>query len=193
LTLKEFRAIIRLPNKLVANVFANLFNSGAEQMEKNTNPTAQKLLKTFMEFGKAEWHQRAIAGCKPSEIRVLFCIKKGAKPDTPEIKVSEISKLLHVTSPTITQLLKGLEAHGLVERHIDPTDRRTVGITLTEKGEMVTQQAADTFSASLNGLIEYLGEEQSNQLAELLSRVFHYYNERAASGYHSLWNGDEEA
>ena len=161
-------------------------------MEKNSNPTAQKLMKTFMQFNKVEWHQRSIAGCTPSEIRLLFCIRKGAKPDTPDMKVSEISKRLHVTSPTITQLLKGLEANGLIERHIDPTDRRAVGITLTEKGEMVTQQAADAFSASIDGLIEYLGEEQSNQLAELLTRVFRYYNEKAASVDHSYWSGAVE-
>src|SRR5947209_11218311 len=145
------------------------------------NPLAQKLMRAFMQFHKAEWHQRSIAGCKPSEIRVLFCIKKGIKPDTSEMKVSEISKLLHVTSPTITQLLKGLEANGLIERHIDPTDRRAFGITLTEKGEKVTQQAAEAFSASLHDLIEYLGEEQSNQLAELLAKVSRYYSEKAAN------------
>ena len=161
-------------------------------MEKNSNPTAQKLMKTFMQFNKVEWHQRSIAGCTPSEIRLLFCIRKGAKPDTPDMKVSEISKRLHVTSPTITQLLKGLEANGLIERNIDLTDRRAVGISLTERGEMVTQQAAEAFSTSLNGLIEYLGEEQSNQLAELLSKVSRYFSERAASMNHSQWNGNEE-
>jgi len=142
-------------------------------MDMLTNSTAQKLFRAFMQFHKMGWHEGSIAGCKPSEIRVLFCIKKGLKLDTPEMKVSEISKQLHVTSPTITQLLKGLEADGLIERRIDPTDRRTVGITLTKKGERVTQQAAEAFSASLNGLIEYLGEEESDQLAELLSKVFH--------------------
>ncbi len=162
-------------------------------MDRNTNPAAQKLLRVFMQFNKVEWHQRSIAGCTLSEIRVLFCIRKSTKPDTSEMKVSEISKLLHVTSPTITQLLKGLEANGLVTRHIDPTDRRAVGIALTEKGEMVTQQAADAFSASFEGLVEYLGEEQSNQLAELLSKVFRYFKENAASADHSPWNGDEVA
>ncbi|MBA2284275.1 MAG: winged helix-turn-helix transcriptional regulator [Ktedonobacteraceae bacterium] len=160
-------------------------------MENHTNPTAQKLLSSFMQFDKAEWHERTIAGCKPSEIRVLFCIKKGLTPDCPEMKVSEISKRLHVTSPTITQLMKGLEANGLIERSIDPSDRRAVGITLTAKGEMVTQQAAEAFAASLNELIAYLGEEQSNQLAELLAKVFRYYNEKATSTHRSHWNGDE--
>jgi DNA-binding MarR family transcriptional regulator len=157
----------------------------------HSNPTAQRLLTAFMQFGKVGWHQRLIAGCKPSEIRVLFCIKKGAKADALEMNVSEISKLLHVTSPTVTQLLKGLEANGLVERHMDPTDRRAIGLRLTERGEMVTQKAADAFAASFDGLIEYLGEEQSNQLVELLSRTFRYFSEKEASVYQSQWNGDE--
>ena len=152
-------------------------------MDRNTNPAAQKLLRVFMQFNKVEWHQRSIAGCTLSEIRVLFCIRKSTKSDTSEMKVSEISKLLHVTSPTITQLLKGLEANGLVTRHIDPTDRRAVGITLTE----------NAFSASFEGLVEYLGEEESYQLAELLSKVFRYFKENAASADHSPWNGDEVA
>ncbi len=156
-----------------------------------TNPTAQRLLNAFMQFGKVGWHQHTVAGCKPSEIRVLFCVKKGKRSDTPEMKVSEISKLLHVTSPTITQLIKGLEANGLIERNIDPHDRRAVGIKLTEKGEMVTQRAAETFATSLNGLIEYLGEEQSNQLAELLLKVTCYYDEKAASVNTARWSGDE--
>ena len=163
-------------------------------MDQNrvTNPTTQKLMTAFMRFGKAEWHERIIAGCKPSEIRVLFCIKKGMKPNESEIKVSEISKLLHVTSPTVTQLLKGLEANGLVERRVDPTDRRAVGITLTETGERVTQQAAHDFSTSFEGLIEFLGEEQSDQFAELLNKVFYYFSEKTASMKHSYWSGDED-
>jgi DNA-binding MarR family transcriptional regulator len=162
-------------------------------MDIHTDVTTQKLLRAFMQFHRAEWHQRTVAGCKPSEIRVLFCIKKGVKDDTSEMKVSEISKLLQVTSPTVTQLLKGLEANGLVERHVDPTDRRAVDITLTERGERVTQQAAEAFFSSLRGLIEYLGEEQSDQLAELLVKVSRYYNEKTASGNFSHWIGDEEA
>ncbi|MDQ6662062.1 MAG: MarR family transcriptional regulator [Chloroflexota bacterium] len=149
-------------------------------MEILTNPTAQKLLQSFLLFGKADWHQATIAGCKPSEIRVLFCIKRNSQPDTSEIKVSEISKLLHVTSPTITQLLKGLEAKGLIKRTIDTADRRAVCLTLTKNGEMVIEQAAAALSTSMNGLIAYLGEEQSDQLAALLSKVFYYYNDKIA-------------
>jgi len=58
---------------------------------------------------------------------------------------------------------------------------------------MVAQQAGDAFAASMRGLIEYLGEEQSNQLVDLLSKAFRYFNEMEANMYSSPWNGDEEA
>lgn len=160
-------------------------------MEKHSNPTAQKLLRAFMQFKKIGWHQRSVSGYKPSEIRVLFGISKGARPDALEMKVSEISRLLHVTSPTVTQLLKGLEANGLVERHTDPTDRRAVAITLTPKGHMVMQEAQNMLLNSFNGLIEYLGEEQSSQLAELLDKTFRYFNEKEASVDYLQQTGDE--
>jgi DNA-binding MarR family transcriptional regulator len=161
--------------------------------DSNMSPIARNLLKALMQFRRAEWHQRSIAGYKPSEIKVLLCIKRGIGPSTPEIKVSEISKRLHVTSPTVTQLIKGLEADGLIERHIDPQDRRSAGIKLTEKGEFVTRQAETAFEESVNGLIEYLGEEQSNQLVELLMKAYRYYEEKAAGEQHLNWHGDEEA
>jgi DNA-binding MarR family transcriptional regulator len=159
--------------------------------DPHDNDTAQKLLVAMMQFKHGGWHQSSSDGCKPSEIRVLFIIKR-SEEYTHQIKVSEISKYLHVTSPTVTQLLKGLELRGLIERKVDATDRRSVGITLTEKGEQLTQKARENVLASFTDLVEYLGKEESQQLAELLSRVNTYFNEKEANFNQSPWSGDEE-
>ena len=166
-----------------------------QEMSEDISLIVQRLMRSFMQFNKSAWqqHQHTVAGCKPSEIRVLFCVRRGMKSGASEIKVSEISKLLLVTSPTVTQLLKGLEANGLVERHKDPIDRRAVGVRLTKKGEDVTRQATDSLVASLQGLVEYLGEEESNQLVELLSKVFRYFSTQEDNVQQSHWNGDEDA
>jgi DNA-binding MarR family transcriptional regulator len=179
-----------------------LFSEG-EEVDIQHNETAQKLLRALMQFKRVGWHQTSTTGYKPSELRVLFCLGKDLRPDIHELvkdirpdmremKVSEISKRLHVTPPTVTQLIKGLEANGLVERNIDPVDRRAVGIKLTEKGHKITGLAINDFLASINGLIEYLGEEQSEQLAELLVKASRYYNEKAASVDFAHWSGEEE-
>ncbi|HEU5379737.1 MAG TPA: MarR family transcriptional regulator [Ktedonobacteraceae bacterium] len=179
---------------------------------------AQRLAWAVMQFNKSfglfnkDELQRHFTLCTRGEIGVLFIIRSGAKSEArtlkleeggklmrvtsseaPTMKVSEISKLLHVTSPTITQLLKGLEANGLVERHLDPNDRRSVRIALTARGEEVAQRAEKIFTDSFIGLAEFLGEEESNQLIELLSKAYRYFNERETNLYHSQWIGDEKA
>src|SRR5438105_7613140 len=114
--------------------------------------TAQKLLGAFKRFNRVAWHQESFMGCKPSEIQLLFCIKRGMmRSDAPAMKVSELSKFMHVTSPTITQLIKGLEANGLVERHMDSADRRAVRVQLTQRGEIVSQKASEALFTSFSG------------------------------------------
>ena len=155
--------------------------------------TDHKLFRALTQFKRLGWHQHSIAGCTPSEIRVLICTKGGGGPLPPLVTVSEISKRLSVTPPSITQILNTLETRGLIERHMDRTDRRVIVVTLTKQGEKVTEQAEETFSAVMKGLIEYLGEDQSNQLADLLFKVFRYFAENESHIYHEAWEGEKEA
>lgn len=139
--------------------------------------TAQKLLKAFMQFRKTGWHEKKIGGYNPSEFKVLAAIQQHANDKGTDMKVSEISQILQVTSPTVTQIINVLEKDGLVERRIDPDDRRVVKITLTNKGIDVTSKARKAFTESFLGLIDFLGEEESEQLAELLLKVHAYFND----------------
>jgi DNA-binding MarR family transcriptional regulator len=159
-------------------------------MEQPITLTDHKLFRALMQFKRLGWHQHSIAGCTPSEIRVLICVKRGG---SPLVTVSEISKHLSVTPPSITQILNTLEARGLIERHMDTTDRRMIVVNLTEQGEQVTEQADEAFSATMKGLINYLGEQQSNQLADLLFKVFHYFAENEAHMSHEAWDGVKQA
>lgn len=140
-------------------------------MACNENITSRRLLQAFMQFKKIDWHSRTIVGYKPSEIRILFCIKNSA------LKVSEISHHLHVTSPTVTQSVNKLEDYGLVERCMDTKDKRAVWVHLTPKGTEIVKKAEEMMFSSFQGLITFLGEDDSNQLAELLTKVFQYYLE----------------
>ena len=160
-------------------------------MERNKNTIEHRLLKAFLQFEKADWHQKTFEGYKPSEIKLLFIIKRLSSEQNFEVKASEISDRLHVTRPTVTQLIKGLEAKGLIERNINPQDRRSVGIKLTKQGEQIRQRAFQIFTDTFQGLTEFLGEEQSHVLADLLDQVFIYFTERHSHKRVSFKNGDE--
>lgn len=141
----------------------------------NQDSTAQRLIKSTRQFRKLDWNKESIENLKPSEIEVLFCIRRLGRDEN--VTVSEISKLLRVTSPTVTQIINRLDTCGLVKRRINKEDRRSIKVSLTDDGEAITEQAAEKYASSINGLIEFLGDDQSEQLIKLMDKVFLYYND----------------
>lgn len=141
------------------------------------NIIAEKLFMAIKRFNKAGFRHRAIEGVKPSEMMLMFCLQKREKLKPEGLRVSEISEILDVTSPTVTQLLKELEVKGFIKRMMDQKDRRAVLIKLSSKGKEVILEAMAVTEASFNGLIQFLGEDESNQLADLLIKAHHYYEQ----------------
>lgn len=64
--------------------------------------------------------------------------------------VSDIGERLFLDSGTLTPLLKRLETAGFVRRTRDPKDERRVGITLTEAGRALSNEAAKLPSCVLD-------------------------------------------
>jgi DNA-binding MarR family transcriptional regulator len=138
---------------------------------------AQDLLEAFSQFRRLHWRQSPIAGLTHAEIRLLMSLRKAISAGSAGVKVSEISSMLQVAPPTVTQQISELETQGYVDRAMDKEDRRAVRVSLTKRGELVIVQVHEDFVASFRGLVEYLGEEQSRQLADLLTKAFTYLSE----------------
>ncbi|WP_373457745.1 MarR family winged helix-turn-helix transcriptional regulator [Paenibacillus wynnii] len=107
--------------------------------------------------------------------------------------MSEVSRYLGLTPPTVTQLINSLEAKNMVVRQADPADRRVVRVLLSEQGKAVTLRAKAYRDTSLKKLVEYLGEEESNQLADLLLKMHQFAQENPPPDLDRLqMNGDEK-
>lgn len=143
-------------------------------MENEKGIVTRELMEAFSRLKRFHWNANSVEGLKHSEVVVLFCLKHNVAPGAQGLKVSEISSILQVTSPSITQLVKSLEAVGYVERSADPDDRRAVRVKLTDRGEDVVYKAKEDFHANFARLVDYLGIEKSSQLAGLLTEVFAY-------------------
>lgn len=148
-------------------------------MADRRNEIAQRLLETVGQFGRIKRHQdqNPVVGLKHSEIAVLYCIKN-AESGAKGVKVSEISNMLRVTAPSVTQLINGLVVNGYVERQSHERDRRSVRIRLTEKGDDVIKAAMDALYAAYLDLVDYLGVEESVHLADTLEKVVTYFYEK---------------
>jgi DNA-binding MarR family transcriptional regulator len=134
---------------------------------------AKNLMSSFQRFRRIMKGPN-FAGLKHSEMGLLFNIKGSCSDESDGMKVSELSSRMHVTSPSITQIVTSLEEQGLVMRKMDKDDRRSVKVTLTPKGIEVTDKAELQLTSMLNGLVEHLGPEKSLELTEILNDVFDY-------------------
>ncbi|WP_051250731.1 MarR family winged helix-turn-helix transcriptional regulator [Paenibacillus harenae] len=138
-----------------------------------------ELMEVFQKFAKADWRKKTMWGLKASEIRVLTTVKKGNDKGSSVMTISEISRTLQVTSPTVTQMVNSLIASGYVERSSDPNDRRITEIRLTEKGDKLAQKAVMRYHELFKGIIDELDKERSDQLVSLLNQVFLYLEQFA--------------
>jgi DNA-binding MarR family transcriptional regulator len=152
-------------------------------MSEHNDDQIQQLMDVFHQFARAGWRKGTVLGLKASEVRVLACLKRRHDNGQFRMTVSEISKTLQVTSPTVTQMAGSLLKAGYIERSADPNDRRITEITLTDKGHNLAEQAIKRHHNIFRGMIDKLGKEQSSQLIALLREVFDYLEETAEADF----------
>ena len=133
-----------------------------------------KFVETLDRLIKAERRKMSLFGLKQSEVRVLLCIEQLSRESHQVVKVSEISKKLLVTSPTVTELVKSLNANGYIERCVDSKDKRVSDIKLTAKGDKIVRKLMNYFNSLFSGLVEKIGREQCETLLDLLDQVSSY-------------------
>lgn len=84
---------------------------------------------------------------------------------------AEIARRLLVSAPVVTRLAGGLVDAGLLERGKDPSDRRSVRLTLTRTGRRrATAMRRDLLAAAAE-LIEPLPEEKRAAVAAALEEL----------------------
>jgi DNA-binding MarR family transcriptional regulator len=94
---------------------------------------------------------------------------------------SEISNELQIAPASVTYLVDGLEKEGLVLRTIDPSNRRTVHVELTDQGHQVAATLTPAIPEYAAALCKGLSEDEKETLTILLFRVL----ENAAGAYKS--------
>lgn len=87
------------------------------------------------------------------------------------LKAADLSDLLEVSRPAITRILNSLEERGLITRHIDKTDRRSINIAITEPGVQALEEANRQILGMAEQVVASLGEADTDHLIELLSRL----------------------
>jgi DNA-binding MarR family transcriptional regulator len=94
------------------------------------------------------------------------------------LSAGDLSRALVMSSGGMTNLLDRLERDGLVRRTSDPSDRRSVLVTLTPKGSKAIDRAVSAEAAREAEMLETLSPGDRKELNDLLRRVMRGFEER---------------
>ena len=104
---------------------------------------ADRLRPTLMQLAR-ELRRERIAGVSPHQVTLLVSIKY-----SPGVTVGELATDDRVSTAAMSKRVSRLERDGLVARTPSETDRRRVGLTLTEDGQRTLRRVRSRRTAWL--------------------------------------------
>jgi len=83
-----------------------------------------------------------------------------------ETSVVDLATTLGLDTSTLSRHINGMVNFGLVDRVLNPKDRRYVSITLTDQGRKVYRSIEDICNAKYTKLFELIPQEKHQQVLE---------------------------
>lgn len=87
------------------------------------------------------------------------------------VSVSKLARMSGVTSPTISDVITGMERDGLVKRAVDAADKRIVRVNLTQVGQEKMNKIAPVFFTDQSIAVSGLNENEIRSLVLLLAKL----------------------
>jgi DNA-binding MarR family transcriptional regulator len=137
----------------------------------DTLTTADRLRPVLLQVGRELRREARQVGVSPEQVSLLVGIKY-----SPGIGVRELAARERVTPPALSNRLDRLERDGLVSRTQDASDRRRVGLTLTDEGQRVLRRVRSRRTAWLATRLRGLSPAELDAVEaaiEPLSRLLH--------------------
>ncbi len=104
-------------------------------------------------------------GVTPAQLTALRVLSEGPR------RVGDVATRLGIVPRSATSVIDELEAAGLVRRQPDPTDRRAVLVSLTDRGADVLESYRARRRAGVAELLGRLSAAEQRELIRLLSRL----------------------
>jgi MarR family transcriptional regulator for hemolysin len=84
----------------------------------------------------------------------------------------ELAERMAVQWPSLIRTLDGLEAEGLVERRVNPADKRSRRVTITPQGLAVFREVKAVLDPTRAALLEAFSDRELHAAERLLDRFF---------------------
>jgi DNA-binding MarR family transcriptional regulator len=96
------------------------------------------------------------------------------------LKMNELSRRMMVTGGNVTGIVEQLVEEGLVQRVVEPADRRAFRVCLTRAGDKAFAEMARAHEEWVVQLLAGLGRRDNDALMQLLARLKQVTLEKSA-------------
>lgn len=122
---------------------------------------AKKITETMEELPK---------GFKPRHIHVIDSIYQLSKKKS-DVRISDVSSKLNVTTPSITKLINELEEKFVVEKYTISDDKRVILVKLTELGMKYHKYYVTDYHTLWAGNLDYISDEDVDKVVYIINRL----------------------
>ena len=116
-------------------------------------------------------------GVTPAYIQYMDVIHK-LQEKKERVKVSDISDTLKLPRPGVTRTVKEMEKKGYLSKTISKEDARITYITLTEKGEQLSEKYDKNYYSRLVEYMEDISDEEADCMIHTIDKFYRVMNER---------------
>jgi DNA-binding MarR family transcriptional regulator len=144
-------------------------------MPKTTIDTlaiADRLRPVLLRVGRELRREAREVGISPEQVSLLVAIKY-----RPGIGVRELAAKERVSPPALSNHVDRLERDGLVSRTPNASDRRRVGIALTDEGQRVLRRVRSRRTAWLATRLGSLSPEELDAVEAAVEPLWHLLHE----------------
>lgn len=89
-----------------------------------------------------------------------------------KVRVSDVSKALHQTTPSITRALGVMDTLGWIGKEVSSEDKRVIYVVLKEKGKEVYHHYIETYFEKLSLRLQKYDKEQLEVMIDCVNAIY---------------------
>lgn len=110
-------------------------------------------------------------GMRPRHIDVIDAVFALERRQN-SVRVSEVSRALRLTAPSVTKLINELRALGVLAKTDDPADRRATLVRLTESGRAIYDEHVARFHLKLAEAFSEIDAADRRAMTKTIQKVY---------------------
>jgi DNA-binding MarR family transcriptional regulator len=136
-------------------------------MDKETGKLfREKLRQIQLKLGWSQKNDIQCCGVTMAQCHALLEIG-----DRESVSIVELAGRLGVDTSTLSRTIDNMYKTGLVDRLLNPQDRRYVALTLTDRGKGVLGTIETSFDTYIGNIFDFIAEEKHSQVMESITLI----------------------